>query len=151
MKRAAHGRQDSVKSDIQRYVSSCTTCARAKASHRGEIGALKPNEPPTERMQSVSMDLMSGMPTVTHHDQPFSQIVVLVDRLSKKIFVEPLSSIVTATELATVLDRCRQPPRLQQRGWPGGAIDSFFFNDAHKQPLIALHKCAACIVLHLFA
>jgi hypothetical protein len=88
---------------VQRYVSSCTTCARAKASHRGEIGALKPNEPPTERMQSVSMDLMSGMPTVTHHGQPLSQIVVLVDRLSKKIFIEPLSNTVTATDLATLL------------------------------------------------
>ena len=80
---------------IEKYVHSCTVCLRAKASTRGEIGRLKPNEVPLERMDSISMDLITGLP----ESDGFTQAVIVVDRLSKKIFGIALPTKLTALDL----------------------------------------------------
>ena len=72
---------------------------RAKASTRGEIGRLKPNEVPMDRMHSISMDLIVGLPPF----EGYSMVIVIVDRLSKKIFTIPLQTTTKALELATIL------------------------------------------------
>ena len=77
---------------IEKYVHSCTVCLRAKASTRGEIGRLKPNEVPMERMDSISMDLITGLP----ESEGFTQAVIVVDHLSKKIFGIALPTKLTA-------------------------------------------------------
>ena len=84
---------------VNNYCASCVPCLRAKASTLGECGRLKPNEVPKERMDSISMDLIVGLPPING----YSNIAVVVDRLSKKIFCEPLKTTVTAMELAVVL------------------------------------------------
>ena len=72
---------------------------RAKASTRGEIGRLKPNDVPMDRMHSISMDLIVGLPPING----YSMVIVVVDRLSKKIFTIPLQTTTKALELATIL------------------------------------------------
>ena len=84
---------------IENYVASCEICMRAKASTRGESGRLKPNEVPRERMDSISMDLIVGLP----ESIGCTMVVVVVDRLSKKIFGIPLKSTITAMQLADIL------------------------------------------------
>ena len=84
---------------VDKYCASCVVCMRAKASTRGESGRLKPNEVPRERMDSISMDLIVGLPESTG----CTMVVVVVDRLSKKIFGIPLKSTITAIELAETL------------------------------------------------
>ena len=86
---------------INKYVSSCVVCMRAKSSTLGECGRLKPNEVPRERMDSISMDLIVGLPDI----DGYSMVAVIVDRLSKKIFCEPLKNTITALELATLLNK----------------------------------------------
>jgi hypothetical protein len=86
---------------ITKYVSSCITCMRAKSSTLGECGRLKPNEVSRERMDSISMDLIVGLPPVNG----YSMVAVIVDRLSKKIFCEPCKTNITALELATLLNQ----------------------------------------------
>ena len=81
------------------YVHSCVPCMRSKASTRGEIGRLKPNEVPMDRMHSISMDLIVGLPPF----DGYSMVIVVVDRLSKKIFTIPLKTTTKALELATIL------------------------------------------------
>ena len=49
---------------VNRYVASCKTCQRAKASTRGRMGALHPNEIPSAPMHSITMDFISGLPLV---------------------------------------------------------------------------------------
>ena len=88
-----------MRSMVTKYVSSCVICLRAKASTLGECGRLKPNEVPRERMDSISMDLIVGLPPF----DGYSNVAVVVDRLTKKIFVEPLKTTVTAMELAVLL------------------------------------------------
>ena len=86
---------------IEKYILTCTTCLRAKASSRGpsEIGRLKPNEVPLERMDSISMDLITRLPESDGH----TQAVVVVDRLSKKIFGIPLPTNLSTMQLIDVL------------------------------------------------
>ena len=84
---------------VDKYCLSCETCLRAKASTRGESGRLKPNEVPRERMDSISMDLIVGLP----ESNGFSMVIVVVERLSKKIFGIPLKATVTAIQLAKIL------------------------------------------------
>ena len=84
---------------VDKYCLSCETCLRAKASTRGESGRLKPNEVPRERMDSISMDLIVGLPESNGH----LMVIVVVERLSKKIFGIPLKATVTAMQLANIL------------------------------------------------
>ena len=87
--------------DVNKYVNSCVKCARAKTSRRKQLGRLKPNEIPRERMHSVTIDMITNLPEAG--PEKYSQILVLVDRLTKKVFTAPLRSNITGPQLADLL------------------------------------------------
>jgi len=68
--------------DIKRYISSCDTCQRNKASQLMKAGLLQPLPIPTECWVNISVDFITQLPlTKDKHDA----IVVFVDMLSKMV------------------------------------------------------------------
>ena len=81
--------------DIQQHVHACDACQRNKASNR-QPAPFTPLPIPVRRWDSVSMDLITGLPRCKH----FDSIFVVVDRLSKMAIFTPTSTHVTAEKLA---------------------------------------------------
>jgi RNase H-like domain found in reverse transcriptase/Reverse transcriptase (RNA-dependent DNA polymerase)/Integrase zinc binding domain/Chromo (CHRromatin Organisation MOdifier) domain/gag-polyprotein putative aspartyl protease len=82
--------------DIKRYISSCDTCQRNKASQLMKAGLLQPLPIPTERWANISVDFITQLPlTKDKHDA----IVVFVDMLSKMVHF--LLTTTTASAPAT--------------------------------------------------
>ena len=82
--------------DVRRYINQCVECLRAKPHTHGERGRLKPNESPLRRMDSISMDFIVGLPKV----KGLSNLLVIVERLSKKVFTRPYPETATALDVA---------------------------------------------------
>ena len=95
---------------VNRYVASCKTCQRAKASTRGRMGALHPNEIPSAPMHSITMDFISGLPLV----DGMTQVLVIVDRFSKFVWVIPFAATATAMDVARGLHK----HVFQPHSWP---------------------------------
>ena len=89
----------SLRKDVKNYVNHCETCLRAKPNTQGDRGRLKPNEVPLGRMDSVSMDLIVGLPET----RGYHNLLVMVERLSKKVFLLPFSTNATALQIAQEL------------------------------------------------
>ena len=83
---------------VSKYVLSCKACARAKASTRTRI-SIKPNECPKMPFHSITMDFVTELPEVDGN----TQILVVVDRFTKKLFTIPLHNTATALEVADLL------------------------------------------------
>ena len=106
-----------LRKDVAKFVTSCKTCMKAKASSRGEMGVLKAKECPKGPMNSVTIDFITGMPETTSLAYPgrkITQAAVLVDRFTKKCFMIPLPDTATAQEIAkAVYDSV-----FIEHGWP---------------------------------
>ena len=83
---------------VHAYVRSCLTCARAKASTRKRT-AIHPNECPIGPFHSITMDFITKLPEV----DGISQILVVVDRFTKKLFTIPLAETSKAIDVAQAL------------------------------------------------
>ena len=83
---------------VHAYVRSCVTCARAKSSTRQRI-FISPNECPLGPFHSITMDFITHLPEV----DGMSQILVVVDRFTKKIFTMALKGTATAIDVARAL------------------------------------------------
>jgi hypothetical protein len=106
-----------LRKDVAKYVSSCKTCMKAKASTRGEMGVLKAKECPKGPMNSVTIDFITGMPATTTLDFPgrkITQAAVLVDRFCKKVFIFPLPETATAEEVSHAVYK----NVFREHGWP---------------------------------
>lgn len=89
-------------STIRHFCRSCDACQRNKAASSAPYGLLQPLPIPEHPWQSVSMDLVTDLPTCCGHDS----ILVVVDRLTKLIILTPCTKTVTAPELAQLfIDR----------------------------------------------
>ncbi|GJP58103.1 hypothetical protein CLOP_g20463 [Closterium sp. NIES-67] len=55
--------------DVQKFVTSCTTCQRMKSRKQKKAGLLQPLPVPEQPWQVVSLDFITGLPTTTSgHD-----------------------------------------------------------------------------------
>ena len=81
---------------VKRFCASCQSCARGKASSRKTQGALHAPGIASAPMNSISMDFMTNMPEV----QGFNQILVVVDRFTKLVFLLPAANTDTAAQIA---------------------------------------------------
>lgn len=83
--------------DVTRYVHTCHTCQRNKASNQVPAGLLKPLQIPQRYWESVGMDYVVQLPvTKRGHDA----ILVFVDRLSKMVHLVPTTTTVTGVGTA---------------------------------------------------
>lgn len=65
--------------DIEMYVRTCRTCQIDKTERKKQAGLLQPLPIPERQWESVSMDFISGFPTV----DGLRSVLVVVDRFSK--------------------------------------------------------------------
>jgi len=81
---------------IAKYVQSCDTCNRTKTFPSKPTGLLNPNRIPDRRWQIISVDLIGELP----ESQGFNCIMVVVDRLSKRIHAMPTTTTVDSAGIA---------------------------------------------------
>lgn len=78
----------SMRNTIARYIRNCETCQRIKPVRHAPYGYLKSLEIPQRRWESVSLDLITGLPL----SNSFDGILVVVDRLTKMAHFVPCNS-----------------------------------------------------------
>jgi hypothetical protein len=87
---------------IKKYVQTCDSCQRMKASNQKPAGALQPLSIPERNWESVSLDLITDLPRT---DRGHDAIIVFVDRLSKMTHFAPCTKTISAAELAMIFGR----------------------------------------------
>lgn len=70
---------ESIKSDVQAFVSACDVCQRNKSEALSSAGLLQPFLVPTQVWEDISLDFIDGLPMSAGKNY----IMVVVDRLTK--------------------------------------------------------------------
>jgi hypothetical protein len=52
------------KQDVMLYISECVTCQQNKSEHTLPAGLLQPLPIPEQKWESISMDIITGLPKV---------------------------------------------------------------------------------------
>ncbi|GJP84892.1 hypothetical protein CLOP_g14939, partial [Closterium sp. NIES-67] len=60
--------------DVQKFVTSCTTCQQMKSSKQKTVGLLQPLPVPEQPWQVVSLDFITWLPTTTSGHDKFSKM-----------------------------------------------------------------------------
>jgi hypothetical protein len=81
---------------IQNYCKSCTTCMHSKSQHHKPYGILQQLPIPEKPWNSISMDFIEQLPALSR----FTSILVVVDRLSKQALFIPMTDTINSMELA---------------------------------------------------
>jgi hypothetical protein len=81
---------------VQDYCKSCTTCMRSKAQRHKPYGTLQQLPVPEKPWNSISMDFIKQLPA----SSGFTSILVVVDRFSKQSIFILTTDTITSTELA---------------------------------------------------
>jgi hypothetical protein len=74
---------------VRRFVGSCHTCHRSKASREAYSGLLRPLPVPSQRWKDISIDFVVDLP----ESDGCTNVMVVVDRLTKMVHYIPCSSI----------------------------------------------------------
>lgn len=85
--------------DVERYVSRCTTCHKAK-SCLNPHGLYMPLPVPRVRWEDISMDFVLGLPRTK---KGRDSIFVVVDRFSKMVHFIPYHKSDDATNVAELI------------------------------------------------
>ncbi len=87
---------------LQDYISSCTTCNLNKPHRQKPYGLLQPLPIPERPWDSISIDFIVKLPPSISRGRStaFDSILVVVDRLTKMAHFEPCNESITASELA---------------------------------------------------
>ena len=83
---------------VKNYISSCTTCMRAKPQRHKPYGLLKQLPIPERPWNSISMDFIETLLTSSGCDS----ILVIVDRLSKQGIFIPTTIHCTSEDLSVL-------------------------------------------------
>lgn len=86
--------------DVAEYVQDCQICQGTTARRHKPYGELQPLPIPTRPFVELSMDFVTGLPPTIHIDRQVDAILVIVDRFTKWSLFFPVSSTITAGELA---------------------------------------------------
>ncbi|KAI1513832.1 rve multi-domain protein [Pyrenophora tritici-repentis] len=70
--------------DVAQYVKNCLACRRLKSYRDGKHGLLHPLPIPERYWSSISMDYITHLPPCTDNGRTYTNVLVIVDRLSKK-------------------------------------------------------------------
>jgi hypothetical protein len=81
---------------VNKYVDHCDTCAKIKPTRHAPYGLLKPLEIPKRPWQSISRDLVTGLPESNGHDA----IWVVEDRLTKMAHYIPCNETTDTRQFA---------------------------------------------------
>lgn len=87
------------KGDVLRYVKQCLSCQRIKAERIKMPGKLHPLDIPQMKWEFISMDFVTGLPTV---QGGYDSIMVVVDMLTKVSHLLPVKTTYTATDISRI-------------------------------------------------
>jgi hypothetical protein len=82
---------------VKLQLQSCESCATNKHSVLGKRAALSPNAVPMERWQACTMDFMTGIPRTRNG---YDCLMIVTDRLTKRMVLVPCDKTVTGPECA---------------------------------------------------
>ena len=87
---------------VKRYCASCEFCQRNKSYNANTRGIPTPLPIPKSRFSVISLDLLSEFPLSKNGN---NAIVVFTDRLTRRVWIEPVHKSVTARTLAEIFLR----------------------------------------------
>jgi hypothetical protein len=88
--------------EMRRYAQTCDTCLRMKPEQRRPAGPLQPLPVPTQPWESVTTDMVVGLPCTK---AGYDAIAVFVERLTKMVHLVPTTAEVDAVGYAHLLSR----------------------------------------------
>ena len=91
-----------IQRDVREYVKTYAICQRAKHSTAKPPGLLHPIIA-SRPWEVITLDFVSGLPP--HPSTKVSQILVIVDKFTKYVLLEPCRSDVDSTQTATIFVR----------------------------------------------
>ena len=127
-----------VHSFVKDYVSSCTSCGRAKALRHRPYSLLKQLPIPTHPWHSISMDFIEQLLPF----DGFTAILIVMDHLLKQGIFIPTHDTITSPELAKlfvmhIFSKHRVPSHVTSDR--GSEFISHFFRSLRKALRITLH------------
>lgn len=84
--------------DVQAFARSCDICQKTKVDHHGPQGGLRPAHIPLRPFETVSLDLITGLPV--SGVESFDAVLVIVDKLTKYALFVPTHGTLDSPEFA---------------------------------------------------
>ena len=85
---------------VRRFIASCDACQRNKSGNQLPAGLLQPLPIPSRNWQQITMDFIVRLPKTKNGSDA---IVVFVDRMSKMVHFQAMTTNATAPEVAKLL------------------------------------------------
>ena len=89
-------------SDVLQYVRRCPDCQRIKSSRQPPLGSMSPHEMAATAFQTVSMDIILGLPPLHRDTKILDACMVIVDQFSKAVILRPMSSSADAPTCGSI-------------------------------------------------
>ena len=94
----------SLRQDVEAYVKGYDICLSSKAVRHKPYGNLQLLPVPTHCWKDLSMDFVTELPISTDwKDDSYNSILVIVDRLTKMVYYEPVQVMIDTPGLAEVI------------------------------------------------
>jgi hypothetical protein len=85
-----------IRTQVKEFCQSCVTCMRSKPQRHRPYGNLKQLPIPDRPWNSISMDFIEKLPSLSGYDT----ILVIIDRLSKQAIFIPTHDTITSVQLS---------------------------------------------------
>ena len=94
----------SLRGDVESYVQGCNICLASKAVRHKPYGDMQSLPIPTYQWKDLSIDFVTGLPlSADWKGDSYDSILVIVDRLTKMVYYEPVKVTIDALGLAKVI------------------------------------------------
>lgn len=84
-----------MKETSRRYATNCSICRMAKAYNTQKQGLLAPLPIPERKWIDLSMDFVVDLPKYRRRNRIYENVLVVVDRLTKRKIYEPMGPMTT--------------------------------------------------------
>jgi len=88
-----------IQQDVDLYIKSCVSCGRNKSPTQAPAGFLHPMPVPEHRFDELALDFVGTIPI----SKGFNMILVMTDRLTDYVKLEPTHSTATAQDIARLI------------------------------------------------
>ena len=94
----------SLRKDVEAYVKSCNVFLSSKTVRHKLYGDLQALPVLTHQWKNLSMDFVTGLPvSIDWKGEIYDSILVIIDRLTKMVYYEPVKITINAPGLAKVI------------------------------------------------
>ena len=85
---------------MERFCETCDVCQKTKVDRTKKMGALRPSHIPSRPFETISLDLITGLPP--SGDERYTAILVIVDKLTKFALFIPTHDTLSQEGFAKV-------------------------------------------------